>query len=123
MEGDRPERAQLQHLVAFSDVPQCLFGALSSVLCSHGRHTVSWWGEGDLLILMETKTEMVRKLRNAFTHGKLPSTDAWQLAESTVSQSWMLKVDFGGNVNEISLGVPGTVYVNTAPLTLMGAEC
>lgn len=65
--------------------------------------SVSWWGEEDLLILMQTKTVMVRKLRNTFTHGKLPSTDAWQLAESTVSQSWMLKVDFGGNVNKIDL--------------------
>lgn len=84
---------------------------------------VSWWGREDPLILMETKTVMVRKLRNAFTHGKLPSTDAWQLAESTVSQSWMLEVDFRGNVNEISLGVPGTVYVSAAPLALVGAEC
>lgn len=85
--------------------------------------SVSWRDGKDFLILVETKTLMVRKLRNAFTHGKLPSTDAWQLAESTVSQSWMLKVDFGGNVNEISLGVPGTVYVSAAPLTQVGAEC
>lgn len=85
--------------------------------------SVSWSGEEDLLILMQAKTMMIRKLRNAFTHGKLPSADAWQLAETTVSQSWMLKVDFGGNVNEISLGVPGTVYVSAALLALVGAEC
>lgn len=85
--------------------------------------SVSWWDGEDLLILIETKTLMVRKLRSAFTHGKLPSTDAWQLAESTVSQSWMLKVDSGGNVNEISFGVPGTVYVSAAPLALVSAEC
>lgn len=85
--------------------------------------SVPWWGEEDLLILMQTKTVMIRKLRNAFTHGKLPSTDAWQLAESTMSQSWMLKVDFGGNVTEISLGVLGTVYVSAAPLALVAAEC
>lgn len=85
--------------------------------------SVPWWGEEDLLILIQTKTVMIRKLRDAFTHGKLPSTDAWQLAESTVSQGWMLKVDFGGNVTEISLGVPGTVYVSAAPLALVAAEC
>ena len=72
---------------------------------------------------MEMKIEMFRKLRKEFTHGKLPFTDAWQLAESIVSQSWMLKVDFGMNVNEISLGMPGTMYVSVAPLALVRAVC
>lgn len=34
--GGQARGVQLQHLVALSDVPQCLFGALSSVLCRHG---------------------------------------------------------------------------------------
>lgn len=69
------------------------------------------------------KIEMFRKLRKEFTHGKLPSADAWQLAETTMSQSWMLEVVFGANVNEIRLGMPGTTYVSVAPLAVVGAVC
>lgn len=74
---------------------------------------------------MEMKIEMFRKLREELTHGKLPSTDACQLAESIVSQSWTLKAVFGVNVNEISLGMPGTrtMYVSVALLALVGAVC
>lgn len=93
------------------------------MLRSCGERSGSRWGEGYLQIFTEIKIEMFRKLRKEFTHGKLPSTDAWQLAESIVSQSWMLKVVFGVNVNEISLRMPGTMYVSIAPLALVGAVC
>jgi len=71
------------------------------------------------------KNGMCRKLREELRYGKLSSRDAWQLAESIVSQSWMLKVVFGVNVNEISLGMPGatTTYVSVAPLVLVRGVC
>lgn len=49
---------------------------------------------------MKMKTEMFRKFRKEFTHSKLPSTDAGQLAESIVPQSWMLEVVFRADVKE-----------------------
>lgn len=56
-----------------------------------------------LLTVTKMKTEMFRKFRGEFTRGKLPSTDARQLAERIVPQSWMLEVVFRADVEESAL--------------------